>query len=81
MRNSRICPENYARFVNLMCENAHRAALTLSLVPPPPFSMAKTFSTPLFRRGKTCHLSHFVAPLPVMSDHSLSLNREWSVSI
>ena len=31
MRNSRICPENNARFSNLMCENAHRAALTLSL--------------------------------------------------
>ena len=27
----RICPENNARFSNLMCENAHRAALTLSL--------------------------------------------------
>ena len=32
MRNSRICLENYARFFNLMCENAHRAALTLSLI-------------------------------------------------
>ena len=31
MRNSRICPENNARFFNLMCENVHRAALTLSL--------------------------------------------------
>ena len=31
MRNSRICPENNARLPNLMCENAHRAALTLSL--------------------------------------------------
>ena len=31
MRNSRICPENNARFFNLMCENAHRAALSLSL--------------------------------------------------
>ena len=31
MRNSRICPENNARFSNLMCKNAQRAALTLSL--------------------------------------------------
>ena len=31
MRNSRICPEYNARFFYLMCENAHRAALTLSL--------------------------------------------------
>ena len=31
MRNSRICPESNARFSNLMCENAHRVALTLSL--------------------------------------------------
>ena len=29
MRNSRICPENNAHFFYLMCENAHRAALTL----------------------------------------------------
>ena len=37
MRNSRICSENNARVSNFMCENAHRAALTLSLpcVPPP----------------------------------------------
>ena len=27
----RACLENYARFFNLMSENAHRAALTLSL--------------------------------------------------
>ena len=27
----RICPENNVRFSNSMCENAHRAALTLSL--------------------------------------------------
>ena len=33
MRNSRICPENNARFSNLMCENAHHASLTLSLPP------------------------------------------------
>ena len=31
MRNSRIFPENNARYSNLMCENTHRAALTLSL--------------------------------------------------
>ena len=31
MRNSRIFLEKYARFFNLMCEIAHRAALTLSL--------------------------------------------------
>ena len=35
MRNSRICPENNAGFSNLMCENAHRAALTLSLYVSP----------------------------------------------
>ena len=32
MRNSRIGRENDACFFNLMCEKAHRAALTLSLV-------------------------------------------------
>ena len=40
-------------------------------VPPPPFSMAKTFSAPPFHRGKTSLAppSRFVAPpLPVISD-------------
>ena len=31
MRNSRICPDNNARYSHVMCENTHRAALTLSL--------------------------------------------------
>ena len=31
MRNSRICRDNNARYSNLMCEKAHRAARTLSL--------------------------------------------------
>ena len=44
------------------------------VVPPPPFSMSKTFVAPSLFVGVKLHVvpSRFVAPLPVISDQSLT---------
>ena len=57
--------------------SSHAKTTSKLFVPPPPFSMVKTFSTPPFHRGKTSHAPppFCSSTLPVISDQSLMEGR------